>query len=310
MFKKKSPKPDDLAARHNDLQARLSAAEDRLTKLRADAVALASSDPDKLANLSSAAYHLEFEINALRAAIEQAEQDIEEANEKARREADKEQRKQTSRELLALADGLEKAVAPVPEALKNLQDAIAAVLPIVGQNGLPDLLGNLCVEIPAAVELFVAEIRARADQTLQGTAPPTLPAPPVLTVIEEPLLTPTISIFSLERLSWLDERGQRQNCGPFEIHGLPVAAAKIAMERGLAISPDSERYKKMREEARKTGWPHLVDAQKIYDLSRDPNTTAVFSSGGRKVREEPGKFEVMDRGPPRQVFVSGPEEQF
>jgi hypothetical protein len=30
----------------------------------------------------------------------------------------------------------------------------------------------------------------------------------------------------------------------------------------------------------------------------------------KSVLEEPGKFEVMDRGPPRQVFVSGPEEQF
>jgi hypothetical protein len=40
------------------------------------------------------------------------------------------------------------------------------------------LLGNLSVEIPVAVELFVSELRARADAVLAGTAPPTLPAPP------------------------------------------------------------------------------------------------------------------------------------
>jgi len=30
-------------------------------------------------------------------------------------------------------------------------------------------LGNLGAEIPAAVELFVSELRVRADQTLQGS---------------------------------------------------------------------------------------------------------------------------------------------
>jgi len=236
MFKKK-PKPDEL-------QARLSAAEERLRSLRADAIIAARDNPDKLPALSKSAYSVEFEINALRAAIEQVEQDIDAAAENARREADRLQREATSRELLALADGLEKAAAPVPDALQNLQDAISGALPVIGQHGLADLLGNLRAEIPNAVELFVAELRARADQTLEGRAPATMPAPPVLTVIEE-TAPPTISIFSLERLSWLDERGQRQNCGPFEIHSLPVKAAKIAMERGLAISPDSERYKKM-----------------------------------------------------------------
>lgn len=89
---------------------------------------------------------------------------------------------------------------------------------------------------------------------------------------------------------------------------MPTKAAKIALERGLAILLDSDRYKQMREEAKKTGWPHLIDAQRVFDLDRDPNTTAVFSSAGRKIRDEPGKFEVMDRGPPRQVFVMRPPE--
>ena len=68
--------------------------------------------------------------------------------------------------------------------------------------------------------------------------------------------------------SKLDEHGQRENCGPFQIRGLPDKAAKTAMERGLAILPDSDRYRQMRAEAVKTGWPHLVDAQKTYGLDR------------------------------------------
>jgi hypothetical protein len=111
---------------------------------------------------------------------------------------------------------------------------------------------------------------------------------------------PTIP-FALER-SWLDEHDRRQGGGPFQIVALPDKAAKIALERGLAILLDSDRYRQMREEARKTGWPHLVDAQRIYDLDRDPGTTSVFFSGGKKLREEP-VFEVMASRPPRQVEI-------
>jgi hypothetical protein len=55
-----------------------------------------------------------------------------------------------------------------------------------------------------------------------------------------------------------------------------------------------------------TGWPHLTDAARIYDLDR-PNTAAVYSSGGKKVRDEP-TFTRVDRGPPKQVFVTRPSE--
>jgi hypothetical protein len=306
MFKKKTQKPADCAERHDDLTGRLSAAEARLSALRTEAISDARTNPDKLAAHAENASRLEFEIAALTEALRQAERESAEAEEVARREADKRQRQQTSHDLRKLADGLEKAVAPVPDAMQSLQDAITAVLPIVGPNGLADLLGNLSVEIPAAVELFISELRARADQTLTGTAPPTLPARPVLLVIEEPLKMPTTTIFSLERLSWLVD-GKRESCGPHQIHGLPTEAANIAIARGLAILPDSDRYKQMRAEAERTGWPHLADAQRVYDLDRDPNTATVYSSGGKKAREEQ-TFTRIDRGPPRQVFVTRPSE--
>ena len=295
---------DDLAARRNDLQARLSAAEDRLQSLRADAVAVASSNPDKLPALSESASRTEFEIAALTEALRQAEQDIEIAEEATRQEADKVQREATAHELRKLAVDLELALAPIPDALQCLQVAIAAALPVIGQNGLADLLGNLHVEIPAAVELFAAEIRARADQTLAGTAPPTMPAPFVPTIVREEEALPEITVFVLDvRVTWpVDAAGRRQSLGPFQIGGIPEFWAKIALERGLAIPPDSDRYKAMRAEAAKTGWPHLTDERASRDLDRDPNMTAVFSSGGKKLRDEP-VFEVMAPRPPRQVEI-------
>jgi hypothetical protein len=102
----------------------------------------------------------------------------EQAEEITRREAEQGQRQQTSQDLRQIATTLEKAAAPIPADMRALQDAIAAALPVVGPSGLGDLAGNLAVEIPTAIELFTAELRARADQVLAGTAPPNLPAPP------------------------------------------------------------------------------------------------------------------------------------
>ena len=137
MFKKK-PKTDDL-------QARLRNAEDHLEALRAEAVAVASSDPDKLAALSEQGFRLEFEINALTEALRQVEVERAEAEALACREADKLQRQQTCGELHKLADGLEKAVAPVPDALKTLHWA------------------TLARKFPSAIEIFISELRAGAE---------------------------------------------------------------------------------------------------------------------------------------------------
>jgi hypothetical protein len=46
----------------------------------------------------------------------------------------------------------------------------------------------------------------------------------------------------------------------------------------------------------------LLDAEKTYDLDRPVGTTAVYSSGGKKLREEP-VFEVMASRPLRQIEI-------
>jgi hypothetical protein len=192
--------------------------------------------------------------------------------------------------------------------LLTLKDAIAAVLPVIGPNGLADLLGNLSVEIPVPVELFVSELRARADAVLAGTAPPTLPAPPVLTVIEETLKMPETTVVTLQRLSWsVDDR--RQDCGAYQIVAMPVEKADIALARNLAVLPDSDRYRQMRETAQKVGWPHLIDPDRTYDLDRPEGTAGVYSYSGKKLRDEPPQtFTPFDRGPAKQVYVHGPSE--
>jgi hypothetical protein len=266
--------------------------------LRRDAVACANDDPGKLSDMASAAFQAEFESNAIRAAINQIDLEIAEAAEKARLDADRKLREQTSRDLNARADRGEKIIKPLMDGLAAvhawLQDDAEAILGVVGMK---ELAGNLHRELPPGIELMVAEIRARAEATLAGTAPPALPAPPILEVVREDSPPPTIQIFTLERLSWLDERGQRQGCNPFSYQALPPKAAKVAVGRGLALEPDNPRLKEI--VSNKHGLPHQVDAMKTYDLDRDPNTASVYSSGGKLLREEP-VFKVMVSKPPRQ----------
>jgi hypothetical protein len=296
--------PVDLNARRIDLQQRLQNAETTLETLRHDAVARANDDSGKLSDMASAAWKAEFEIAALRAALDQIDLEIAEAAEKARLDADRKLREQTSRDLNARADRGQKIIKPLMDALAAvhtwLQDDAEAILGVVGMK---ELAGNLHRELPPGIELMIAEIRARAEATLAGKAPTTLPAPPVLTVIEETPEPETLEIFANESLYWKDHRGQPARLDVHHIGQLPVHAAKIALARGVAFKLDDPRYLTMRETAKKTGWPHLLDPQRVIDLDRPEGTTAIYSSSGKKLRDESApQFQVFDRGPPRQAM--------
>jgi hypothetical protein len=188
--------------------------------------------------------------------------------------------------------------------MEGLRVAIVAALPVIGDSGFTILLANLRDEVPAAIAIFVAEIRRRADETLAGKAPPTLPAPFVPTIVREEEPLPETTVFVLDiRVTWpVNAAGRRQSLGPYQIGGIPEFWARVAMERGFAILPDSDRYKAMRAEASKTGWPHVLDPMAVRDLDRGPNTVTVYSSGGKRLRDEP-QFEVMPAKPPRQVGI-------
>jgi hypothetical protein len=118
---------------------------------------------------------------------------------------------------------------------------------------------------------------------------------------------PETTIFVLgTRVSWpVDASGRRANLGPFQVGGVPEFWAKVAMERGLAIDPAGDRYREMRAEAGRTGWPHVLDPMAVRDLDRDPNTVAVHNRAtGKKVRDEIPKFENYRAGePPYQVGI-------
>jgi hypothetical protein len=312
---KKSP-----VERRAALAAQLAAAEAALDKARAAAVqAAVDGAADATQATAEAKIHAaEIHVEVLRNALAELDRQSAAAETAALHAKDRALREETSRRLHKLADQLEKTVAPLPDVLLDLKSSVDSCGSILGPpGGLPTLLENMSKEIPTAIALFVGELRARAEATLAGSAPAGLPAPPILEVVRPEPEPPTIQLFTLQSLTWLDERGQRQRCGPFQILSLPVEVAKRALDRQppLALDPESERARNMR--ASNKNLPHVADPTKTYDLDEDPNLPRVVTRQGiRPLAPEP-TFQPYDRGPPKQVFIqrpepkpAGPDEEF
>jgi hypothetical protein len=314
----------DLPARRESLYRELASTEKALEQARIAAVQCAAEggSPHALGDAEAKAWQAEFHRTTLSKAIEQVEAAILAVEEAERQKADRATREQTSRQLHLLADGLSKTLAPVPEALQGLLEAMGTVEHLQGPGArLPALLKSLIEEIPASVSGLIGELRDRAANTLAGSAPPRLPEVPKLEIVTPAAPGPTISVFTLQRLSWRDEQGAKQQCGNYQIIGLPAKVAKIALERRLAIEPDSDRCKEMRESARRFGWPDVLDPMKIYDLDRDPNTKVMIDHRTGRLFDQPPQaapaIQAGLRGEPYKVFVSKPadpkpvsEEQF
>jgi hypothetical protein len=230
--------------------------------------------------------------------------EIEEAEAAERLAADQAQRKATADDLEDRAVKLEKAAAPLAGVLADISAALDGCLPVCGEIGMPTFISELIKTLPDGFATIVAEVRTRANATRAGSAPATL-AKTVPTLVPEPIATiEAISVFALENLTWRTERGQ-QTLSAFHIEALPFEPAQIALNRGLAVLPDSERAQAIIRN--KAGLPHLHDPAKMYDLDRDPGLVAVYRDG-RHVRDEPGRpvFEAYDRGPPRPASWVNP----
>lgn len=257
----------------------------------------------------ASAWTAELHARSLEKVIEALAAEIAEAEEKARQAADKKEREATSRAFHAKADKFEKTLAPLLMALKEAGAAAADLtIPFATNEGFSTLCHKLAEELPASHAQLVAEQRARALDTLAGRAPPSLPAPFVPVVVSAPAPTASLEVFALESLTWSEKHGVAPaHIAAQSIGRLPAALVESALKRNLAYKLDDPRYLAMREQARKTGWPHLSSATKTYDLDRDPSAVTV-NRGGRKVQNEAASlFQEIDRGPPRKVSVPGPD---
>jgi hypothetical protein len=200
---KKSP-----ADRRAALAAQLKTAEVALEKARGAAVKAAVDGAADAAQASAeeAIHRSETHVEVLENALAQLDREAAQAEQAEIAAKDRTAREATSRALHKLADSLEKAVTPLPNVLLDLKSSVDNCGSILGPpGGLPTLLENMSKEIPAAIGLFTGELRARAEATLAGNAPATLPAPPVLEIVpptppipQEPMLVEVFVTRTLE----------------------------------------------------------------------------------------------------------------
>jgi hypothetical protein len=156
-----------------------------------------------------------------------------------------------------------------------------------------ELFRQLLAELPPGLELVASEVRARAQMTLAGTASATLPAPPVEDARPPPPI-PRQMVFLLKDAKWRNPERSREFefAERFSFASVPLELAHKALERGVAVLPESEQAQKFKYNKR--GAPPLPEKCIDLDTGELPKPPAGIV---------PWNLEVLDRGLPTKMFL-------
>jgi hypothetical protein len=175
-FRKKQP----LGARQSQrsaLAARLTEAEQAITEAQraATEAALEGRDDTALDKAEANIRATQARVITLNEAIAALDAEIEALAQKEAADADQKQRAATAREINKLADAIENSLPDIVTSLKRGHVAIEAGRFVFGEIGLYELLAQLERDLPSSFAILASEMRARAEQTIAGIAPATLP---------------------------------------------------------------------------------------------------------------------------------------
>ncbi|MGO9237264.1 MAG: hypothetical protein ACLP4V_25485 [Methylocella sp.] len=316
---KRKPKPLTLADQRDQrvrLAAQIAQAENDLVVVRERALEAdidGPNAPELVAIRDHESYLTVLGNKLIRLDAEIAEREAAEAA-----AADRKIREATSRKLNAFADDLSETGKVFLTAAVHLEHSLVEVRPVVSYGAYGTDFGAfvsmLVREGPEIIDFYIQTLRTRAQDTIApgSKAPPTLPTPFLPAIVPPEPKGPTMQIFALEHLEWPPAGpGELCRASAFNITALPVEYAEIALARGVAVLPDSERAKAIigNKHGPSAGVPRTVN------LARNPKTVSVYShNSGRLLREEtPGAdqpFQNYRAGEPeRKVWVSRPEPQ-
>jgi hypothetical protein len=296
-------------ARLIDNAVRLQTAEAKLAEARSNVEALAlESDEtaldralqsrraaeDKLAALHGAAAKIGKEISEIEAAIDKV--------------VDGRVRAETSVAVNAMADRLAKAQAA--------HEAAALELELAAKEGgilIPESVAvyqftrSAREQLPPAVEMVVAALRAHSRGVLSGHGSPSLPqqpAPPPKLEIVPPM--PTVSLFATKKLKYLDAAGAVIVCGAYHKHTFPQALGELALRTNVAVALNDKRVRDLQAAGLATvGTPDEAACEWLGARGREaPERFAkrggppIHSSLTSFTPSGTGPFTVVDRGPP------------
>jgi hypothetical protein len=295
-FRKKQP----LGARQSQraaLAARLVDAEQAVAEaqLAATEIALEGGNDTALDKAEANIRSRQARVATLSEAIGALDAEIEAQAKKEAAEADQKQRATTAREINKLADAIENALPDIVTSLRRGHAAIEAGRFCFGDIGLFKLLDELESSLPSSFAILASEMRGRAEETIAGRAPASLPVPEVVIPPAPPI--PRQTIFALKDIKWRNPaRPQEFELAErFAFVSVPVELAHKALENGIAVLPDSEQAQKWK--FNKRGGPPIPE--KCIDL----NTGEMPKPPSAPI---PWNLQVLDRGPPTRMSLAPP----
>jgi hypothetical protein len=193
LFKRKTTL-ESLEQQRIALAVKLNAAEAAVIMGARDASRGDNSDAE--ARAAAAVTNAQNLVRARIGALADVDAELADLREKQRLEADRAKRVALAGDLTIRAEALEALAIPAGDIFRKLHAAASDAQPVTGEIGLPGIAMRMADEIPQACQTIAAELRARAAQILDGSAPAFLPKAPTLEVLETVQPEAHIRIFS------------------------------------------------------------------------------------------------------------------
>ncbi|WGS18789.1 MULTISPECIES: hypothetical protein [unclassified Bradyrhizobium] len=107
-------------------------------------------------------------------------------------------------------------------------------------------VANVSSQVEVAAAFSLQELRAAVFAIRDGTAPIPAPKPKAATIgVTEPS-APTMAVFMLKSVWFRDQAGRKRFAGQWEDATMPVATARRALDKGIAVAVTDPRRAQLR----------------------------------------------------------------
>jgi hypothetical protein len=299
IFSKTPQKTLDQAIANRDrLLADVARAEQQLAAKSEAVVDLTytGASDDERAKARAAKRDAEEEVKASKAALARAEALIVNIRQEQAVAADKAQRAATATEVEQDAAALAKAARLYLDGAAALAKITLKLATYVPEFANLNMVCNAAgVETPPLLEFGGKFMQAYSQGVLGGGYPATLPTVPAPIIPQAQIIPPTKTVFATRNISWTKTDGHLRMAKQWVEVTLPPEIADRALLKKCAVPLGDPTWKKQR------GYHSMFDLTPEDCNNLDANPPPVASDP--RVTE-PVKFEVVDRGGPRQFKVA------
>ena len=171
--------------------------------------------------------------------------------------------------------------------------------------GMAELFAKLAIEVPVSVKMKRSETKLRVAAVRTGQAVLAQPAPAPVPL---PPPAPVTQVCVLKAIAWLDAANVVQTAARGADISLPPKTAQRAIEIGACCAMSDARRRMVKENPGRLGKPLFRNCVQLSDgmVDNEPEPFApepVMRSA--PVNTPDPRFEIVPRGPPRQMQVEG-----